>query len=941
MKRCSLLVLILILGFSANIRAQALENVLATDPGSQIVTTAREAETQRTDYTAPYSQNFNGAWLPPDWYEISDGSILAWTPYNGWARCNFNWDTPGDIAVLQSPFITIPGYMYRLNFTWSHMLITEYPVDIGRVKIYDLENYSAGWVTVWERKMYEFNSNDGASALNPGSGVQESLDLSSFAGHTIKVEFEGTCGYGPYWFVDNFDIHYTNTSIASFPSTQDFSSTTFPPANWSSPIPGFAFKRSTANGYGAAGTGSAKNFSEYPGTCNIDLNTPFIDLKGSRGILSFDQAYADYADMNGVFDDFVIMYSSNGGFTFYDLVTYSGAPGGDLITAPPGNGAYTPTASQWVTRSLIVPAGTNMVKFRVISRNGGGIIYLDNVRFELGFSGGNGTAADPWLITKAAELDYVRNYLGTANAGKCFKLGSDINLQSYPGWVPLGTSASNFCGTFDGNNLSISNLNLGYYGGNHGLFGFNGSGAVIKNLHLASTCHVLGDAETGSIVGRNTGTVLNCHSAASVNIGNATSGGGLVGFNAGTISGSSFSGGISRSGGGVSCNRIGGISGTNETGAVINNSFSSGSVTGNTWCGGLVGWNNGAISRCYSTGTVGGAENSIGGLVGQHQGSITNSYSRANVSGANYIGGLVGFNGSSTITNSYSTGTVSGGIKGGLCGQSGATVSNSYWDTQSSGMATSFGGTGKTTAQMKTQSTFTGWDFVVETTNGTGDYWAITPTLNNGYPILSWEHADVFLPVALTYPANGATGLPHTGFNLVWTPMPVGQPAYEYEIYMGQGSVSHVYDHYFTTVNITSFNPVTQGGLTFHSGETWFWTINAYTMDGAAVLSEPPSSFQIEIYSSPDTPVVHAVIDNIGTITLVWNPAALANSYKVYASDTPDVAVIPANLVTQVAALSCTLPTTQTRKFYRVVASTEIAFSPALQQKESNLSGTE
>lgn len=54
------------------------------------------------------------------------------------------------------------------------------------------------------------------------------------------------------------------------------------------------------------------------------------------------------------------------------------------------------------------------------------------------------------------------------------------------------------------------------------------------------------------------------------------------------------------------------------------------------------------------------------------------------------------------------------------------TVTNSYWDTQTSGQATSAGGTGKTTAQMKSQSTFTGWDFL--------HIWSIRAAVNNGYP---------------------------------------------------------------------------------------------------------------------------------------------------------------------------------------------------------------
>jgi len=48
-----------------------------------------------------------------------------------------------------------------------------------------------------------------------------------------------------------------------------------------------------------------------------------------------------------------------------------------------------------------------------------------------------------------------------------------------------------------------------------------------------------------------------------------------------------------------------------------------------------------------------------------------------------------------------------------------------------SGLITSDGGTGKTTAEMKQQATFTDWDF--------DTIWRINDSDNNGYPFLSWQ----------------------------------------------------------------------------------------------------------------------------------------------------------------------------------------------------------
>jgi hypothetical protein len=58
-----------------------------------------------------------------------------------------------------------------------------------------------------------------------------------------------------------------------------------------------------------------------------------------------------------------------------------------------------------------------------------------------------------------------------------------------------------------------------------------------------------------------------------------------------------------------------------------------------------------------------------------------------------------------------------GGLVGVNCppaGENCGTVSNSFWDTETSGQAISDGGTGKSTAEMKSIVTFTGagWDII-------------------------------------------------------------------------------------------------------------------------------------------------------------------------------------------------------------------------------------
>jgi len=157
-------------------------------------------------------------------------------------------------------------------------------------------------------------------------------------------------------------------------------------------------------------------------------------------------------------------------------------------------------------------------------------------------------------------------------------------------------------------------------------------------------------------------------------------------------------------------------------------------ITGDDYVGSLGGWIiDSTISQCCGTGSVTGGDDYVGGLIGVLETcAMSNCYSRASATGDRYIGGLVGYSYSSeTITNCHSTGLVTGNTDvGGLLGYSEGTITNCFWDTQTSGQAASDGGTGKTTAEMKTLITFTdgSWDISKSTTNR-----------NNGYPFLSWE----------------------------------------------------------------------------------------------------------------------------------------------------------------------------------------------------------
>ena len=130
----------------------------------------------------------------------------------------------------------------------------------------------------------------------------------------------------------------------------------------------------------------------------------------------------------------------------------------------------------------------------------------------------------------------------------------------------------------------------------------------------------------------------------------------------------------------IGCWGVGGLVGDTNEGAV-SHCYSTGSVTGQDGVGGLVGSSNfGTVSDCYSSGSANG-NSSVGGLVGGNGGTVDSSYCTSSVTGKDGVGGLVGSHGQGTVSNCYSTGSVTGNSDvGGLVGANYGlgTVGNSY-----------------------------------------------------------------------------------------------------------------------------------------------------------------------------------------------------------------------------------------------------------------------
>ncbi len=332
------------------------------------------------------------------------------------------------------------------------------------------------------------------------------------------------------------------------------------------------------------------------------------------------------------------------------------------------------------------------------------------------YSGGAGSAADPYQISNATDLLILASETNDYDAN--FILTADISLSGYTFSTAVISNNVVFTGTFNGDNHTISNLAIdtgGAYDDYLGLFGKLDSSARVTHLNLDAISISCGEYSEyiGGLAGWNSGMIENCHTSGDIISDENTSLiGGLVGYNKnGSIINCSNDANLTGEGGRKNIGKyIGGLAGANMNGR-IECCYNSADITGERAIGGVVGWNEGDILNCYNSGELTGSYYT-GGLTGYNVGNISNCYSTGISPGSGsyqYLGGLIGY---------------------GMFGN----ISHSFWDTQTSGTTISSGGVGLTTSQMQTADTFNAWGFC-----GSAGAW----TIDNGrdYPRLYWENA--------------------------------------------------------------------------------------------------------------------------------------------------------------------------------------------------------
>ncbi|MBR4569535.1 MAG: Ig-like domain-containing protein [Candidatus Riflebacteria bacterium] len=468
--------------------------------------------------------------------------------------------------------------------------------------------------------------------------------------------------------------------------------------------------------------------SPKPGDTNVAIKNANNNMKGPDITLSFNETF-NPSSLNSA----VTLKTKNG-----DIIKFSGNTYMDEKTY-----IITPTKALNYNQEYIVEVSATVQNFSVNNNKPKtlGEIYKASFKTKEPFASGSGTKDDPYMITTQEELDNIR-LNGYINTDKCYKLANDITYEkpqtlgtsNKAYWEPIGNDKTPFTGYFEGNNKTITDLDINQNDPYAGLFG-KVVNSTISNLNLdnpdidghefvgslagymvysnVSNVKVTGinigatSERAGGLIGTaNSTQINNCSVEASIDLSFGTTDycgglvgvltanstlsnsyvkllnkvelvgsdqiGGLVGYSeASKIQESNFSGVIK-----ASSKEVGGIVGKASNSTISKCSSLEGSASGSMDIGGVCGnlIDNSLIEECSSSIDVTGAANNVGGLVGNsNNSSIINSFitDKAVKSSADCCGGLVGYIKDSSIESCYSRASVSGKDSvGGLAGLS-------------------------------------------------------------------------------------------------------------------------------------------------------------------------------------------------------------------------------------------------------------------------------
>ena len=218
--------------------------------------------------------------------------------------------------------------------------------------------------------------------------------------------------------------------------------------------------------------------------------------------------------------------------------------------------------------------------------------------------GGSGTAEDPYQITGAAELIWLRDAVNAGEANTCAELQQDVEYVDEV-WTPIGTSEHPYTGTFNGNGHTIR---VWLDGWGQALFGYVGAGAKLTDIavqkHQSKNYSISASAP---LARSNAGTITRCRYSGGITAKDSL--GGLVYTNSGTIKACCVYAGRLNRGSRIEMYNggwAGGIAYEN-TGAIVNSYFygdivqaqSNGTVHDIISWGAIAHKNSGTVSNCY------------------------------------------------------------------------------------------------------------------------------------------------------------------------------------------------------------------------------------------------------------------------------------------------------------------------------------------------------
>ena len=346
-------------------------------------------------------------------------------------------------------------------------------------------------------------------------------------------------------------------------------------------------------------------------------------------------------------------------------------------------------------------------------------------------------------------------------------------------------------------NTRTSTTSSNNFGRTGALAGRLSSGGTVRGSYVAggSVAHNNSSASTGylgCLLGYSYGVVRDSYATCNVagTNSNSLTIGGLIGEAAGSVDSTYATGTVTSTGSGTITIIAGGLIGS--TSGRVSVSYATGNVTGTgtSRVGGLIGFMLGPSYANYATGNVSGSGTGtgatealslkVGGLIGEiNLGSgeyLRSSYATGNVSGSGTgvkAGGLIGratVNTANSISAVYAIGAVSNTstgttAAGGLAAQQSGTanpMTNSYWDTQTTGQSTTAGTTTSTTGAQTTSalqsptgytgSIYANWNQNLDGQTGNDDPWYFGAT--NRYPVLKYAGLDTTAQLALQPPGQ-------------------------------------------------------------------------------------------------------------------------------------------------------------------------------------------